>query len=84
MIKLFADARPNSRISDVKMLFYNFSVHVAELYDTFHLVRRAKCDTELCLEVRSTGIAFAYANVFRVYHRQIAGAEPVLFQTGSK
>ena len=62
----FADARTKGRMSDAKMLFYNFAVHVTELPNRLHLVRRAEGNTELCLEVQSAMIAFADANVSRL------------------
>ena len=69
MTKRFGHARTKGRITETKMLLYKFAVHESVLHDTFELVRSGAGNNELCLEVRSPLIAFAYANVFRVYHR---------------
>ena len=64
------------------MLFYDFSEHVQELQNTFHLVHRVQSAKELTMEIRGTLMAFIYANVFRAYHLQITGKEPRLMQYG--
>ena len=72
----FGDVRAKGRMDEAKMLFYNFSVQVAELENTFHLVARVHVGTELMMEIQGTLVAFTYANVFRVYHKKITGKEP--------
>ena len=67
---------------DARLLFYDFSEHIQELQNTFHLVIRVQGAKELPMEIRGTLIAFTYANVFRTYHLQITDKEPTLMQYG--
>ena len=67
---------------DARMVCYNFAMHVTELQSTFHPVERVQGGTDLTLEIRGTLVAFNYANVFRVYHKQVTGKEPKLMHYG--
>ena len=64
------------------MLFYDFSLHVTELQNIFHLVVRVQDGTDLKIEIHRTLVPFKFAIVFRVYHNQVTGKKPKLMQFG--
>ena len=80
--KSFGKSIAKGRMSDANLLFLNFAVRVTELKNTLHPGRRAEGNTELSLLFQGSVLAFIYANVFRLYDRQITGAEPGLLQFG--
>ena len=47
MYKRFLDARTKGRMSEAKILFSDFMVHVTVMYTGFHLGRNAEGNTEL-------------------------------------
>ena len=58
MNKRFRDARAKGRMTDAKILFFDFSEHIQELQNTFHLVIRVQGAKELTMEIRGTLMEF--------------------------
>ena len=71
MNRRFRDERAQGRMPDARMLCADLSQQVPELPDSMHLVSRVTGGPELTMQIRGTLMAFNYANVFRVYHRQV-------------
>ena len=80
--KRFSDARGKGRMSDAKMLFYDFSEHIGELENTIYLVIRLQGAKDLTMEIRGILMEFTSGNVFRTYHLLITDKEARLMQYG--